>query len=543
MIDFYKYLAKDKIHAKLSESIVAMMATGNLPYYGEFALFINFHESKNNPYIPTAGVNVTSAGMNFYWDRKFIDSLPQPECNFLLLHEEMHILFDHIKRSVGYDLRSANIVQDMIINQVIHDDIMKKGLGVGENPFISIPKDEFKRNSALFIPKEYKGEPIFEDLYEWFVNKKREWQEKNKDIIKQMNKESNKCPKCGSSMQDQDQDQSQEKKEEKEGKNQGQGQKKEGNKNSKQKSQQKGKNQGQDQDGQDQDGQDQNGQGQDGQVQGNKCPNCGHENHKNKSRQGQKDTSGNNKYGKYGKNDTEMYSLETIFEGEERNEQNTLDVHMTDDIPQELKREIVETVMSRLKNRGLESGDVEAILHKLRKTRKDYLKEIKRAMSNHIFGSKKEKTIVRPNRRGISGLKGNKKYKNELNVILDTSGSMGGEFEKVLSYIFQNDIIINLIQCDTKVQQVVQIKDRKELEKMKIRGLGGTTLQPGIDYMSDKKNKIHMYNLCILTDGYTDSLNFKQIKTKTLILSTSSKCPIAHDNGRVKQINEIGKQD
>ncbi len=199
--------------------------------------------------------------------------------------------------------------------------------------------------------------------------------------------------------------------------------------------------------------------------------------------------------------------------------------------------------MTKLKNRGLQSGDVEAIINKLRKTKKDYLKEIKRTMSNHIFGSIKQKTIVRPNRRGIPGLKGNKKYNNEINVLLDTSDSMGGEFDKVLSYIFQNDIKINLIQCDAQIQQVLKIKEKKELEKMKIRGLGGTTLQPGIDFIGDKKNKLYMFNTVILTDGYTDSLNFKNIKTKTLILSTAEKCPITYDNGRVKQINQIGKQD
>jgi len=552
MLDFYKHVIPGQMHEKLTEAIVAMMATGNLPYYGEFALFINFYESKNNPYIPTAGVNVTSAGMNFYWDRKFIDSLPQPEINFLLIHEEFHILFDHIKRSVGYDARSANIVQDMIINQIIHDEIMKQqGLGTGPKPFIDTPKDMFKKNSALFIPKEYKGEAIFEDLYEWFVNKKREWQEKNKDKIQQMRKEANKCPKCGTPMESGEPDPN---KQDKQGQPQpGDGDGKGKDKQDKQDG--KGKGKGQQGQGQPQPGQGQPGQGgqggeqesdQDGDGDGNspnKCPNCGHEHSNNKSRQGQKDTAGNDKYGKYGKNDAEMYSLDTIFEGEEREEQNTLDAHLGDDIPQELKREIVEGIMTKLKNRGLTSGDVEAILNKLRKTKKDYLKEIKRTMSNHIFGSKKEKTIVRPNRRGIAGLKGSKKYKNEINVLLDTSGSMGGEFEKVLSYIFQNDIQMNLIQCDAQVQQVLKIKDKKQLEKMKIRGLGGTTLQPGLDFMSDKKNKINMYNTVILTDGYTDSLNFKLIKTKTLILSTAEKCPIAFDNGRVKQINHIGKQD
>jgi predicted metal-dependent peptidase len=120
---------------------------------------------------------------------------------------------------------------------------------------------------------------------------------------------------------------------------------------------------------------------------------------------------------------------------------------------------------------------------------------------------------------------------------------MGGEFEKVLSYIFQNDIHINLVQCDAQIQQVLKIKEKKELEKMKIKGLGGTSLMPGLDFIADKKNKVYMYNTVILTDGYTDSLDFKNIKTKTLILSTASKCPITFDNGRVKQINDIGKQD
>jgi hypothetical protein len=382
----------------------------------------------------------------------------------------------------------------------------KQGLGSGVSPFITIPKDMFGNNEALFIPKEYKGEHIFENFYEWYVAKRREWREKNKDKIKNFRKNANKCPNCGAP-KDQD-DQS-----DKKNTNQGQGQ---------------GQRQGQ-------------GQGQGDNK--NKCPNCGHDHNKKESREGENDTSGKPRYGKYGKNDVECYSLETLFEGEERGEQNTLDVHMQDEIPSELKREIVENAMQRLKNRGLTSGDVESILNKLRKTRKDYLKEIKRTMSNHIFGSKKYKTIVRPNRRGIHGLKGHKKFKNEINVILDTSGSMGGEFERVLSYIFQNDIEINLIQCDAEVQQIIKIKEKKQLEKMKIKGLNGTVLSPAIDFITNKKNKIYMYNTVILTDGYTDTLDFTNVKTKTLILSTDHKCPISHDNGKIKQIENIGKQD
>ena len=43
-------------------------------------------------------------------------------------------------------------------------------------------------------------------------------------------------------------------------------------------------------------------------------------------------------------------------------------------------------------------------------------------------------------------------------------------------------------------------------------------------------------NNVILTDGYTDHLDFSRVKGKTLIISVGTKCPLAYDNGRVKQI-------
>lgn len=550
MSSYLKNIIPKQMHQKLTDSIVAMMATGDLPYYGEFALFINFYQI-NSPQVPTAGVNVTSAGMNFYWNKDFIDGLEQPQVNFLLLHEEMHLLFDHVKRSVGYDQRMANIAQDMIINQIIYDDIMKHqglgspGTGVGNDPFIDIPKDHFKNNSALFIPKEYKGEAIFEELYEWLIEEQKKWKKENSDKLSDM-KNSNNCPNCGGNM-DNDSD-SGEKSNGGDSGASGGGQKSndqnsgDGSESGKNDSSNKNSSDSGKSDGNGNDPSEGNGEGNSNDT----CPHCGHkktEKEKNESRNGDKDSNGNDKYGQYGKNGAEMYSKETIFEGEERNEQNTLDVHITDEVPPEMKREVVEGVMQTLKNRGLSSGEIETIINKLRKTRKDYLKEIKRTMSNHVFGTKKQKTIVRPNRRGIQGLKGHKKYRTEINCILDTSGSMGGEFEKVLSYIFQNDIEINLIQIDAEVQDVVKIKEKRELEKMKIKGLGGTVLQPAIDFMTDPKHKINKNNTVILTDGYTDSLNFKNVKTQTLILSTSHKCPIEFDNGLVKQIVDIGKQD
>jgi predicted metal-dependent peptidase len=513
-----KIIKRNSIHQKFINANVEMLATGNLPYYGEFNLYLNFHEAN----IGTCGVNVTSTGMHYYWDRDFVDSLEQTEANFMIIHEDCHLLFDHIKRTIGYEQKMSNVAQDMIINQIIHDDIMSSTSLKG---FMTIPRDHnnfikmpdktflldkkgnnilnpnFNHYTALFVPKQYKGALIFEELYEWLMEEYQKF--KNRQ-----NKNS--------------------------GNSQPQNQPNENNRGNKQQDKNvsdNGQESSEDQ-GQGNQNQSPNGGGQGNKQTDQKCE----RNKKGDKQTGCGENGNEPDYGKYGHNDTEMCHLDKIFENIEKNKGETLDRHLGDDVPEELRKEIVRDIMENLKNRGFETGEMITILNKLRKTRINYLKKIKRVITNEIFGSIKEKTITRPNRRNIQGLKGKKKYQNRVNAILDTSGSMSGEFEKVLSYIFQNDVTINLIQCDTQIQDVKLITNKKDLEKTKIKGLGGTIIQPAIDFIADKKNKFNNFNTIILTDGCTDSLNFKGIKGKTLILSTGSYCPIEYDNGRVRQI-------
>ena len=198
-----------------------------------------------------------------------------------------------------------------------------------------------------------------------------------------------------------------------------------------------------------------------------------------------------------------------------------------------MRNSMVKDVVERLKARGLSTANIEQTLNKLQKKRKDYLKEIKRSVSNMIFGHIKERTITKPNRKNIQGLKGNRKKKTAINVILDTSGSMGNTFEKVLSYIYRSDICVNMVQADTEVKWVDRFMDKKKIERMKISGLGGTVLQPAVDYVVEKFNN---FNTCILTDGYCDNLDLRKIKGRVLIISIGTKVPISKSNGRVKQI-------
>jgi predicted metal-dependent peptidase len=476
------------IHEKLLNGIQTMLIDTkvNLPYYGEFNLYINFHEQDS---IGTCAINVTGKGMNFYYSPKFLENMSQKEVNFITLHEDFHLLFNHPQRTVTgqYDHKLSNIVQDMIINHIIWEDI--------SHSFVEIPKSSDGKNMALFVPVEYKGRLIFEELYEWMKEEKEKWDKSNK--------QNSECKSCNGSGKKEDKGQ---------GKEKGEG---ESDKQDK-------------------------GEGS-GDGQGESCPDCD-----GTGNEEGKDSKGKPSYGPYGKNPSkdggnlDTWSKEQIFQDMENNNGEYMDKHINDEVPQEMREGLVRDVMEKLEARGLSAGDVETTLNKLRKKRKDYLKEIKRAVSNMIFGTVKQKTIVKPNRRQISGLKGNRKVKTKINVILDTSGSMGGQgtFEKVLNYVYRNDIEINFIESDTEIKWVENLKSAKKLESLPIKGLGGTIMQSGINYVVEHFNQ---FNTVLLTDGYTDSLDLSRLKGKLLIISVGVKCPISKSNGKVKQITIEGR--
>ena len=443
--------------------------------------------------------------------------MSQKEVNFITLHEDFHLLFNHPRRTITgqYDHKMSNIAQDMIINHIIWEDI--------SHSFVEIPKSADGKNMALFVPKEYTGKLIFEELYEWLKDEKEKYDKEKKDG----KCKNDKCQSCNGSGKKDDKGQGQ--KQEQQGGGQGQD-KQEGQ------GQQPGEGQGKgEQEGEGQgDGGQQPGEGQ-GSGEGQEpCPDCG-----GNGNQDGKDGKGKPSYGPYGKNPgkdgdaIDTWSKEQIFDDMENNNGEYLDKHIGDDVPEEMRDAMVKDVMERLAARGLAAGNVEQTLAKLQKKRKDYLKEIKRAVSNMIFGTVKQKTIVKPNRRQIAGLKGTRKVKTKINCILDTSGSMGGTFERVLSYIYRNDIEVNLIEADTEVKWVENIKKKRQLETMVIKGLGGTMLQPAINLVAEQFNE---FNTVCLTDGYCDSLDLSKIKGKVLMISIGVKVPISRSNGKVKQI-------
>ncbi len=349
-------------------------------FWGEFSLFINF--IKGNDIVPTCGVTLKNSEPVFYFNENFLKKQSQKQYNFIHIHELMHLLNDHVHRTMFgvFQHKMANIVQDMIINTTIKSSV--------SSDFISEPE------GAYFIPAEYKGSEIFEELYDWMQNQKNKYDNDKKSVSEEMQK-----------------------------------------------------------------------------ILSN----------------------------------LEEYEFDKHFQisPEEK----------------ELLKQTIDSILENMKSRGLVTSNIEQMLQKLRPSKKNHLRVILKQIAA-LKGFFKTKSYRRLNRRGLTALKGKIKNGAKLNVILDTSGSMSGDFEKALSYIFFDNIEFNFIMNDTEVKSVEKYKSRKDIQTTKIAGLGGTILQPAIDLV---KKEFSQFNTVVLTDGYTDTLDFTGCGQKNLVITTGQK--------------------
>lgn len=104
-------------------------------------------------------------------------------------------------------------------------------------------------------------------------------------------------------------------------------------------------------------------------------------------------------------------------------------------------------------------------------------------------------------------------------IVIDTSGSTSGELvqkfvQKTYNILkstesFFAKINLHIIQCDAAVQEDVKITSQEEfdryLEKMQIKGLGGTDFRPVFEYVEQLRQSKEFSNLkglIYFTDGY-----------------------------------------
>jgi predicted metal-dependent peptidase len=482
-----------KIHPRIQRAIITLMnaddfkSKTNLMFFAQFAMSMTFKEGINVPagMSPTAGVYISREGVTMLYNRDFIESLTDEEMVWLMFHEIYHILLQHHHRKVVPNSIIENIAQDCIINDMIDRYYLNH---VKLNKFIKEPKN--KDGSPVLSLKAmreegYTGPVVHEELSIWL------WDMKKKKDQDAQNKKNGK----GKSDQEKDQDQDPKNQngddfqfapdgdsgDESRSDNQGEG------------------------DGQGEGGGQSEGDGQETPKSADFKPNGGTCGRKN---------------------------LDKLFDCVDAGKSCTIDNHLADEVSKEERDMIVEHMINEMRSRGLIHGDIENMIQELRKQRKDYLRRLK-MVASQIGRSIKEKSFTRPNRRGIDGMKGRKKEGAAYCALLDTSGSMSGGIDKVLSYIFRSGYEVDLVMIDTEVTGHVRLTDMKDFKKLKLKGFGGTILQPGLDYLVEKR--MNKRPLVLMTDGWTDALDFASFR-EVMVVTTHEMPPISNKPLKMHQI-------
>lgn len=92
------------------------------PFFGQLALQMDLVDASD--WCNTAATD----GRNFYYSREFIKSLSAPQIKFLVGHEVLHCVYDHIGRRGSRDPKIWNMANDYIVNYTL------KAENVGEMP-------------------------------------------------------------------------------------------------------------------------------------------------------------------------------------------------------------------------------------------------------------------------------------------------------------------------------------------------------------------------------------------------------------------------
>jgi predicted metal-dependent peptidase len=118
------------------------------PFFGNLATRMGIKEADD--WLPTAATD----GRNIYFNREFFTPLTVKQVEFVIAHEILHAVFDHMSRREGRDPKVFNIACDFAVNgQIVRDRIGDHNL-----PDLQIFHD----------PKYYgwSAEQVYDEIYE-----------------------------------------------------------------------------------------------------------------------------------------------------------------------------------------------------------------------------------------------------------------------------------------------------------------------------------------------------------------------------------------
>jgi predicted metal-dependent peptidase len=137
----------------------------NQPFFGSLIMQMPLVEADD--WCPTAAVD----GRYTYWNRKFFEGLTLDEVIFVLAHEVMHVVYDHLGRRGHRDPGYWNMAGDYVINAMLQNE------KIGAMPTRPVPVKDGEGNTSQRVglyDKRYEGwtsEAVYDDLQKRKVTK------------------------------------------------------------------------------------------------------------------------------------------------------------------------------------------------------------------------------------------------------------------------------------------------------------------------------------------------------------------------------------
>ncbi len=143
---------------KLQEEVIDKIIVARVglllrhPFFGNMATRLGIQEC--DEWCPTAATD----GRNLYYNTKFFSKLSAREIEFVIAHEILHCVFDHIGRNEQRDRQIYNVACDYIVNNTLVRD------NIGEKP----------KDIPIFQDFKYEGwssERVYDEIYKKYDEK------------------------------------------------------------------------------------------------------------------------------------------------------------------------------------------------------------------------------------------------------------------------------------------------------------------------------------------------------------------------------------
>jgi len=165
---------QEEVHERIVTARVGLLLRH--PFFGNMATRLKITPA--DEFIPTAAVD----GRNLYYNTQFFNAMNNKEIEFVVAHEILHMVYDHLGRREERDPMLYNIAADYIVNNLLVRD------RIGEKPRIVDCYQDFKYEGwsseavydELFDEAEKNGREYVEALGE-MLDEHIDWEKENEE--------------------------------------------------------------------------------------------------------------------------------------------------------------------------------------------------------------------------------------------------------------------------------------------------------------------------------------------------------------------------